>query len=83
MSIFANIYRYYVCDSLGMYISLVINFLGSITPYWSTLIDYPHHHIDNLTNDLFKSIDRSSCQPVGFQATPPTLRDMKYVRTPF
>ena len=41
-----NIHRPYVCDPLGPYISLVNNSIGPITPYWSTLINYPHQHID-------------------------------------
>ena len=46
MSISTNIHRPYVCDPLGPYISLVKNSIGQITPYWSTLINYPHEHID-------------------------------------
>ena len=38
MSISTNIYRPYVCDPLGQYISLVKNYINQITPYWSTLI---------------------------------------------
>ena len=33
MSISTNIYRTYVCDPLGSYISLVNNSIGPITPY--------------------------------------------------
>ena len=46
MSISANIYRPYVCDPLGPYISLANNYIDQITPYWSTLINYPHQNID-------------------------------------
>ena len=46
MSISTNIYKPFVCDHLGLYISLVNNFIDQITPYWSTLINYPHPHID-------------------------------------
>ena len=46
MSISTNIHRPYVCDPLGPYISLVNNSIDQITPYWSTLINYPHPHID-------------------------------------
>ena len=46
MSISTNIHRPYVCDPLGPYISLVNNSLEQITPYWLTLINYPHPHID-------------------------------------
>ena len=46
MSIFTNIHKPYVCDPIGPYISLVNNFIDQITPYWSTLINYPHPHID-------------------------------------
>ena len=45
MSISTNIHKPYVCDPLGPYISLVNNCIGQITPYWSTLINYPHPHI--------------------------------------
>ena len=46
MSISTNIHKPYVCDPLGLYISLVNNSMDQITPYWSTLINYPHPHID-------------------------------------
>ena len=46
MSISTNMYRPYVCDPLGLYISLVNNSIGVIILYWSTLINYPHQHID-------------------------------------
>ena len=46
MSISTNIHKPYVCDPLGPYISLVNNSIDQITPYWSTLINYPHPHID-------------------------------------
>ena len=46
MSISTKIHRPYVCDTLGPYISLVNNCIDQITPYWSTLINYPHAHID-------------------------------------
>ena len=41
MSISNNIYKPYVCDPLGLYISLVDNSRGLITSYCSTLIYYP------------------------------------------
>ena len=81
MFISTNIHRPYVCDPLGLYISLVNNSMDQITPYWLTLINYPHQHIDKLIKDRFTSIDRLCCQPVGCQATPRTLGDIKYVRT--
>ena len=40
MYISTNIYRLYVCDPLGPYISLVNNSIDQITPYLSTLINY-------------------------------------------
>ena len=46
MSISTNIHKPYVCDPLGPSISLVNNSIDQITPYWSTLINYPHPHID-------------------------------------
>ena len=46
MSISTNIHKPFVCDPLGLYISLVNNSIDQITPYWSTLINYPHPHID-------------------------------------
>ena len=46
MSITTNIHRPYVCDPLSPYISLVNNSIDQITPYRSTLINYPHPHID-------------------------------------
>ena len=55
--------------------------IDQITPYWLTLINYPHPHIDKLIKDRFNPIDRLSCQPVGCQATLRTLKDMEYVRT--
>ena len=33
-------------DPLGPYISLVNNSIDKITPYWSTLISYPHPPVD-------------------------------------
>ena len=33
-----NVYRPYVYDPLGLYISLVNNFITPITPYWSILV---------------------------------------------
>ena len=80
MSISTNIHKPYVCNPLGPYISLVNNSIDQITPYWSTLINYPHLHINSLIKDRFSPIDRLSCQPVGCHATR-TLRDMEYVRT--
>ena len=82
MFIFTNIHRPYVYDHLGPYISLINTFIDQITPYWSTLINYPHQHIDYLINDRFNPIDMLSCQPVGCQGTPHTLGDMEYIRTP-
>ena len=46
ISISTNIHRPYICDPIGPYISLVNNSIDQITPYWSTLINYPHQHID-------------------------------------
>ena len=46
MSISTNTHRPYVCDLLGPYISLVNNSIDQITPYRSTLINYPNLHID-------------------------------------
>ena len=46
MSISTNIHKPYVCDALGPYISLVNNSIDQMTPYWSTLINYPHPHLD-------------------------------------
>ena len=46
MSISINIHRPYVCDPIGPYISLVTNPIDPITPYWLTLINYLHQHID-------------------------------------
>ena len=46
MYISTNIHKPYVCDPLGPYISLVNNSMDQITLYWSTLINYPHPHID-------------------------------------
>ena len=46
MSISTNIHKPYVCDPLGPYISLVSNSIDQITPYWSTLNNYLHRHID-------------------------------------
>ena len=42
MYIATNIDGPYVCDPLDLYISLVNNSVDQITPYWSTLINYPH-----------------------------------------
>ena len=81
MFISTNIYRLYVYDPLSSYISLVNNSIDQITPYWSTLINYPHQHIDELIKDRFNLVDKLSCQPIRCQATPCTLRDMEYVRT--
>ena len=81
MSISTNIHRPYVCDPLGPYISLINNSIDQITSYWSTFINYSHQHIDELIKDLFNPINRLSCQPVGCQAIPRTLGDMKYVIT--
>ena len=81
MSISTNIYRPNVCDPLGPYISLVNNSIDQITPYWSTLINSPHQHINELIKDRFNPNDRLSFQPFGYQATPRTFGDMKYVRT--
>ena len=41
MYISTNIHKPYVCDPLGPY-----NSIDQITPYCSTLINYPHPHID-------------------------------------
>ena len=46
MSISTNIHKSYVWDPLGPYISLVNNSIDQITPYWLTLINYPHLHIE-------------------------------------
>ena len=46
MSIFINNHRPYVCDPLGLYISLVNNSISPIIPYWSTLINYIYQPID-------------------------------------
>ena len=46
MYISTNIHKPSVCDPLGPYISLVNNSIDLITPYWSTLINYRHQHID-------------------------------------
>ena len=46
MSICSNIHRPYVCDPLGPYISIVSNSIYQITSYWSTLVSYPHQHLD-------------------------------------
>ena len=46
MSISTKIHRPYVCDPVGPYISLVNNPIDQLTPYWSTLINYPYPHID-------------------------------------
>ena len=46
ISISTNIYKPYVCDHLGPYISLVNNSIYQITPYWSNLINYLHPNID-------------------------------------
>ena len=48
MSIFTNIHRPYMSDPLGPYILLVNNSIGPITPYWSTFINYLHHHIKKI-----------------------------------
>ena len=77
MSMSINIHRRCVCDPLGLYISLVNNFISPIT-----LINYLHQQIDSLIKDRFNPIDRLSCQPIGCQATPHTLEAMEYIRTP-
>ena len=46
MSISTKIYRPYVCDPLGSYISLVNNSIDLIMPYWLRFINYLHQHID-------------------------------------
>ena len=46
MSISTNIHRPCVCDPLGLYISLVNNSIDQITPYWLTIINYPHQLIE-------------------------------------
>ena len=46
MSISTNIHRPYVCKPLGLYILPVNNSIGPITPYWLTLINYPHQRVD-------------------------------------
>ena len=46
MSISINIHGPYVCEPLGPYVSLVNNSIDQITPYWSTLINYPHQYVD-------------------------------------
>ena len=46
MSISTNIRRPNVCDPLSPYILLVNNFIDQIILYCSTLINYPHQHID-------------------------------------
>ena len=60
MSISTNIYNPYVCDPLGPYISLVDNFIGQITPYCLTLLNYLYQHLDYLIKDEFKPIDKLS-----------------------
>ena len=65
MSISTNIHRPYVCDPLSPYISLVNNSMLQITPYWLTLINYPHQHATKLIKDRFNPIGRLSCQLVG------------------
>ena len=42
MYVYTNIYRPYVCDPLGLYISLFNNSNDHIIPYFSTLINYQH-----------------------------------------
>ena len=81
MSISTHIYRPYVCDPLGPYISLVNISIDQIKPYLLILINYLPPHIYKLFMDRFNAIDRLSCQPVGCQATPRTLGDMEYVKT--
>ena len=46
MSISTNIYRPYVCDPLGPYISLINNSIDQITPYFSILINYLYRYIE-------------------------------------
>ena len=82
MSLSTHIHTPYVCDPLGQYMSLVNNSIDQITLYWSILINYPHQNIDKLIKDQFNSIDRLSFQHIGCQATPRTLGNMEYVRTP-
>ena len=65
MYISTNIHRPYVCNLLGPYISLVNHSIDQITPYWLTLINYSHQHVDLLSKDRFNPIDRLSCQPIG------------------
>ena len=81
MSLSTNIHRPYV-PNVYKYMSLVNNSIDQITLYWSILINYPHQNIDKLIKDQFNSIDRLSFQHVGCQATPRTLGNMEYVRTP-
>ena len=50
--------------TLSPYVSLVNTSIDQITPYWSTLINYPHQHIDLLIKDGFKPIDRFRFQPI-------------------
>ena len=82
ISISTNIHRPYVCDHLGPYISLVNNSIDQIKPYWSTLINYPHQHIDYLINDRFMPIYKLSCQHVVCQTIPRALENMEYIKTP-
>ena len=46
MFISTNIHMPYMCDPLGLYISLVNYSIDQIIPYWSTIINYPHQQID-------------------------------------
>ena len=46
MSIYTNIHRPYVCDTLDLYISVVNNSIRLITLYLSTLTNYPYQYID-------------------------------------
>ena len=83
MCISTNIHKPSASDPLGPYISLVHNSINQITLYCSTLINYPHQHIDQLMKDRFNPIDRFSSQTVGCQAMSHTLGVMEYIRTPF
>ena len=82
MSRFAKVHRPYGCDPLSLYISLVNNSIHPIISYWSTFINYIHQYIYILIKDRFNLIDRSSCQPIGCQATPRILGDMECMKTP-
>ena len=53
-----NIYRSYVYDPLGLYMSLVNNSIDPITSSWLTFINYLHQHIDKLIIDQFNPFDK-------------------------